>query len=84
MLRWRMLRHGAHHVNRPSFSGSTARPRSTRPRLEDPLDHRTLFRELADRARLAFLRVHVAFGARHVHVAASRQRAVRAPCNDAA
>ena len=30
MLRWRMLRHGAHHVNRRSLSGSSARPTSTR------------------------------------------------------
>ena len=28
----RMLRHGAHQVNRPSLSGSSARPTSTRPR----------------------------------------------------
>ena len=27
-----MLRHGAHHANRPSFSGSSVRPTSTRPR----------------------------------------------------
>src|SRR5205814_1583875 len=30
-LRCRMLRHGAHHVNSPSLSGSNARPRSTKP-----------------------------------------------------
>ena len=31
MLRCRMLRHGAHQVNRPSLSGSSVRPTSTRP-----------------------------------------------------
>ena len=34
----RMLRHGAHHVKRPSLSGSSARPTSTRPWPEDRLE----------------------------------------------
>ena len=38
---------------------------------EDPLDQRALLRQLADRARLALLRMHVALGARDVHVAAA-------------
>src|ERR687897_252088 len=31
MFRWRMFRHGAHHVNSPSSSGASARPTSTSP-----------------------------------------------------
>ena len=33
MLRWRMLRHGAHHVNISALSGCSVRCTSTRPRL---------------------------------------------------
>src|SRR5438105_4079942 len=36
MLRWRMFRHGAHQVKRPSFVGSRARPRSTKPLAKIP------------------------------------------------
>ena len=41
------------------------------PAAEDPLDQRALLGQLADGARLPLLRVHVAVGARHVHVAAA-------------
>ena len=71
MLRSRMLRHGAHQVNRPSLSGSSARPRSTSPRPRMRSMMRALFRQLADRARLSLFRMHVAVGARDVHVAAA-------------
>ena len=81
MLRWRMLRHGAHHVNRPSLSGSSARPTSTRPRPRIRSMQRALLRQLADRARLALLRVDVALGARDVHVAAAARAAPPAACD---
>ena len=78
MLRWRMLRHGAHHVNIWSLSGSSARPTSTRPCADDPLELLALLRQLADRAWLALLRMHVHVGARDVQVAADHERDARA------
>src|SRR5262245_32959846 len=39
------------------------------PATQDPLDERALLRQLPDRARLALLWMHIAFRARHVHVA---------------
>src|ERR687888_1915956 len=47
------------------------------PAAEDSLDHRALFGKLADRARLPFFRMHVALGARDVHVAHHRDRPSR-------
>src|SRR5712691_2546228 len=40
---------------------------------DEALDDRALLRQLADRARLPFLRMHVAFGARDVHVPHQRE-----------
>src|SRR5262249_39492445 len=42
--------------------------------VDDPLDDRPLLRQLADRARLPFLRMHVALAARDVHVAEHHER----------
>ena len=41
---------------------------------DDPLEQRALLRQLADRARLSLLRVHVALGARDIQVAAEDER----------
>ena len=77
MLRWRMLRHGAHHVNSPSLSGSSARPTSTRPRPR--------MRSISARSSgswpiargLRSFGMHVEVGARDVQVAAEDEPAAR-------
>jgi hypothetical protein len=74
MLRWRMLRHGAHHVNRLVVVGLERAADVDEPAADDPLEQRALLGQLADRARLALLRVHVHVGARDVQVAADDQR----------
>ena len=84
MFRWRMLRHGAHQVKRPSLSGSTRAPEVDEAAADDPLDERALLRQLADRARLPFLRMDVPVGARDVHVAAQDAARARPAGNDAA
>ena len=74
MLRWRMLRHGAHQVNRPSLSGSSVAADVHQPAADDLLDQRALLGQLADRARLPLFRMHVAVGARDVQVAAEHEQ----------
>ena len=77
MLRCRMFRHGAHQVNSWSFSGSSARPHVDQAVGDDPFEQFALVRELADRVRLALLRMHVDVGARDVQVAAEDERRCR-------
>ena len=75
MLRWRMLRQGAHQVKRPSLSGSSARPTSTQPGRQHTREQRALVRALADGVRLALPGMHVALLARDVDVAAHDEAA---------
>ena len=79
MLRCRMLRHGGHQVNSSSLSGIERAADVHEPAADDPLEQRALLRQLADRARLALLRMHVALGARDVQVAAAGRAAGRSP-----
>ncbi len=55
------------HLIVPRFQGAARVHESVR---DDPLEQGALFRELSDRARLSFLRVHVDLGARDVQVPA--------------
>ena len=84
MLRWRMLRQGAHQVKRPSSSGARARPTSTSPSPMICSSSARSSRQLADGAGLALLRMNVHIGARDVQVAADDQRpAVGSRCRAA-
>ena len=65
MLRWRMLRQGAHQVKSASLSGSCSRADVVQAaRVEDALEQRALVGPLADGAVVALLGVHVDLGAR--------------------
>ena len=75
MLRWRMLRHGAHQVNRPGLSGSSLRP-SHQALLQQLAEELALLRPLTDEPG-TLLGVHVHLGARDVHVAAEIRLASR-------
>ena len=76
MLRSFMLRHGAHHVNIWSLSGSSARPDVHQSVPDDPFELRPLLGQLADRVRLPLLGMHVHLGPRDVEIAADHQRAL--------
>ena len=75
MLRCRMLRHGAHHVNSSVVVGIERAADVDEAVADDALEQRALLRQLADRRRLALLRMHVHVRARDVEVAAQDQRA---------
>ena len=70
MLRWRMLRHGAHQREQSVVVGIERAPDVDEAAAEDAFDELALLRQLADGLRLALLRVHVVFGARDVQIAA--------------
>src|ERR1043166_2352510 len=53
--------------------GVQGTPHIHQPLRDEPLEQRALFRQLADRARLALFRMHVHVRARDVHVAAEDQ-----------
>ena len=77
MLRSFMVRHGAHQVNRSSLSGSSVRCDVDEPLADDAREQLALLRPRADLIGLALLRVDVAFGERHVQVAAQDQSVAR-------
>ena len=83
MLRCRMFRQGAHQVNRPSLSGSSARPTSTRPRPN--MRSMRAAPPAAGRSRAAFaLSGARPFRPRDVHVSAAARAGAPVAENDAA
>ena len=84
MFRWRMSRHGRPprehlivvRIERPADVDEAV--------ADDPLELRALLRELADRARLALLRVDVHVRARDVQIAADDEAAAHLRCASAA